>query len=139
MKEELEEFIYGKRLGFGIHREVFIFKQRPDYVIKVARDEESRAVNLIEARIWNNLYETPAQKWFAEVLDVSEAGKYLIQRRAEQIPKEQYPKKIPHFFTDTKYSNFGWINKIGFVCIDFGSFNMFRGITNKMVKAEWWE
>lgn len=138
--EELEEFVCGKRLGSGIHRDVFTFMPNKEYVIKVAKsDSESRAVNLIEAKIWSEIHSTPAAKWFAPVFDVSESGKFLLQRRVEQLPKEEYPKKIPHFFTDTKYSNFGWIKGVGFVCIDFGSFNIFRGISTKMVKAEWWE
>jgi len=139
VNDEVHNFFLGKRLGKGIHRDVFTFPLKEGYVIKIANEPESRAVNLIEARIWNQLTETPAQKWFAPVIDVSESGTYLVQRRAEQLPKEKYPKMIPHFFTDTKYSNFGWIKGIGFVCVDFGSFNMFRGITTKMLKAEWWE
>ena len=137
--DELEKFICGKRLGFGAFREVFELRANDAYVVKIAIDDAGRAVNLLENKIWGEISETPLAKWFAPVFAVSSSGKYLIQQKVEQLPKEQYPKKIPRFFTDTKYSNFGWLKGKGFVCCDFGSFNMFRGGSTKMVKVSWWE
>lgn len=139
MKEtELFDFMLGEKLGYGAYRDVFVLSHDPNYVIKVAIEDRGRAVNLIESRIWQEIDLTPVSKWFAPVRDVSLAGKYLIQKRIESLPKEQYPEKIPAFFTDTKYSNFGWLNG-QFVCCDFGSFNMFRGVSTRLKKANWWE
>ncbi len=139
MTEELFDFMAGRRLGFGVYRDVYEFSFNDKYVIKVARNDDGRAVNLIERRIWSEIYMTPLEKWFAPVIDASPVGKYLIQERVEQLPKEQYPEEIPAFFTDTKYSNFGYLKGKGFVCVDFGSFNMFRGVSTKLRKADWWE
>lgn len=138
-KTELESIILGEKIGRGCHRDVYVFAPDPTKVIKVANCGDGRAVNILENRLWWQIWETPAQKWFAPVYLVSESGKYLIQQRAESLPKEQYPEKIPHFFTDTKYSNFGHIKGVGLVCVDYGSFNIFRGISTRMVKADWWE
>ena len=135
---ELEQYIFGKKLGYGAYREVFEFIPNQEYVIKVAL-ENGRAVNLLEEKLWWDIYETPLAKWFAPVISVSESGKYLLQKKIEQIPKDQYPKMLPHFFTDTKYSNFGYLKGKGFVCCDYGSFNIFRGVSPKMVKVKWWE
>lgn len=139
LKDELLDFMAGKRLGVGLYRTVYEFRFNSKYVIKVADDENGRAVNLLEARIWQEIDMTPVTKWFAPVVEVSMAGQFLIQHRAEQLPKEQYPEKIPAFFTDTKYSNFGFIKDKGFVCVDYGSFNIFKGINTRLKKADWWE
>lgn len=134
---ELEEYLLGAKLGFGIHRHVYVFRPDPTKVIKVATDG-GRAANLIEEELyWKAIAYTPLEKWFAPVISVSEGGKYLIQERAEPLPKHQYPKQIPHFFTDVKYENFGYIKGKGLVCVDYGSFNVFRNISARMVKADW--
>lgn len=137
--EELEGIIIGKLLGEGIHRCVYDFLPDPTKVIKVAKLEEGRGMNLQEYKLWQDFQGTPLVKWFAPVHDVSAAGKYLIQDKLESLPKEKYPKKIPAFFQDTKYKNFGWHPKLKFVCCDYGAFNIWRGVTQKMVKANWWE
>lgn len=141
LSDELLSFVCGKQIGSGLHRLVYEFELDPKFVIKVAIDRTGgRAVNQMEYEMWSKMDQTPIQRWFAPVLGVSLGGKYLIQKRVESLPKKQYPKKIPHFFTDTKYSNFGWLPDEGrFVCCDYGSFNMFRGVSTKMVKANWWE
>lgn len=139
MNDELEKIIIGEKVGRGVHRDVFVFAPNKNFVIKVANGEDGRGVNILENKLWWDLYDTPAQKWFAAVTMVSPSGLYLIQERLEALPRKQYPKKIPHFFTDTKYSNFGHSPTKGFVCCDYGSFNIFRGISTKMVTAKWWE
>lgn len=137
--EELFDFICEDKIGSGVYRDVYKLSFNDKYVIKVARDEQGRANNLLEERLWCEVMSTPLANWFAPILQVSGAGKYLIQERVDGLPREKYPTMIPHFFTDTKYSNFGWLKGKGFVCCDYGSFNIFRGITKKMVKASWWE
>lgn len=126
-------------LGWGLHREVYEFLPDPTKVIKIARNEDGRAANILERKLFYDLLEGPIVKWFAPVYDCSVAGEFLIMQRAEPLPHEQYPKKIPHFFTDTKYSNFGWIKGRGFVCIDLASFNLYEGVSTKMRVAKWWE
>ena len=137
METELEKYICGKWLGSGVYRDVYACAFDKSLVVKIAK-EGGREINLIENRIWWEIMQTPIEKWFAPVISCSDAGKYLLQKRVESLPKNQYPKEIPAFFTDTKYSNFGMFEG-KFVCCDFGSFNMWRGIKLKLKKVEWWE
>lgn len=139
MEKELEHFLMGKWLGKGVYREVYAHAFDKSLVLKIANDSSGREINMLENRVWWEVCETPIAKWFAPVLGVSECGKYLLQKRVEILPKDQYPKELPAFFTDTKYSNFGYLKGKGFVCCDFGSFNMWRGIKLKMKKVDWWE
>ncbi len=139
IEKELENFILGKQIGSGIHRIVYECLWDEALVVKVAIDDDARAVNLLEEKLWLEIAETPVAKWFTPVVGCSQAGKYLLERRVEKLPKEQYPKEIPHFFTDTKYSNFGWLKGKGFVCCDYGTFNIFKGLSTKMKSVEWWE
>lgn len=138
LKDELLDFVVGKRLGFGAYRTVYEYRFNSKYVLKIADDVNGRAENLLENRIWWQINLTPAARWFAPIMEVSIAGQFLIQHKIEQLPHEQYPKKIPAFFTDTKYSNFGWLDG-KFVCCDFGSFNIFNGVNTRLKNADWWE
>lgn len=138
-ERELEEYLKGRWLGSGVYRDVYELSTDKQWVIKIAK-EGGREINLIENRIWWEVFGTPIQKFFSPVLSVSTAGKYLIQRRVKHPQKKDYPKELPAFFTDTKYSNFGIIEETqAFVCCDFGSFNMWRGIKLKMKRVDWWE
>lgn len=139
MEKELENYLKGTWLGSGVYRDVYRLSIDKQFVIKIAK-EGGREINLIENRIWWEITGTPIQKYFAPVVSVSEAGGYLIQRVVRHPAKKDYPKELPAFFTDTKYTNFGIIEETGqFVCCDFGSFNMWRGIKLKMKKVDWWE
>lgn len=139
MEKELENYLKGKWLGNGIYRTVYVFAPNPLLVLKIANDDNSgREVNLLENRIYWEMSGTPYEKWFAPVISVSDAGKYLLQKRVEMPPKNQYPKLLPYFFTDTKYSNFGLLDG-NFVCCDLGSFMLTRGVSTKMKKVDWWE
>jgi len=138
MEQELEKYLCGKRLGFGCYREVFNFTGNDKYVIKIAINDEGRSINLMEDYVWGEIQHSPLAKWFAPVISVSHAGKYLLQRKIERFSNSQYPQKIPAFFTDTKYDNFGWLDEKRFVCCDFGSFNFFQNVSLKMKKADWW-
>lgn len=139
MPNEIDSLILGQKLGRGAYRDVYVFAPDPTKVIKVANCDEGRSANLIEDKLWWEIWQTPVAKWFAPVYSVSTAGEYLLQQRVEPLPREQYPDKIPAFFTDTKYSNFGHIKDKGFVCCDYGSFNIFKGVATRMKKADWWE
>ena len=141
MNIELENLILGEKLGSGVYRDVYIFKPDTTKVIKVAKDNPSaRAENLLAYKIYRKcICETPFEKWFAKIYDISDDGKYLVQERTEKFRKDKYPEKIPHFFTDTKYDNFGYVKGKGLVCIDYGCISLYRAFTSRMSKAKWWE
>lgn len=136
---DLKRLLFGNMKGTGIYREVFDFAPDKSLVIKCAeRDPE---INFFEQEIWNMVAKTKIAKWFAPCVDISPNGIFLIQKKVEMKGKESYPKMIPSFFEDTKYSNYGWIGK-QFVCCDYSGF--FRSsLTHKwngrLKKAEWWE
>lgn len=95
----------------------------------------------MEWEIWEIVQYTKYAKYFAPCVAISQNGQFLIQKRAEQIPRAQYPKTIPSFFADIKYENFGKIGK-NFVCIDYGTMvirimnNIIEG-PKKYRKADW--
>jgi hypothetical protein len=136
MYEDLRGLLLGEKLGEGVYRKVSVFRPDKRLVIKVA--EEDPHPNVIEYRIWEELMDTKVAKWFAPCVAISTCGLFLLQKRVEMHPKSEYPKMVPHFFTDCKYSNFGWLDG-KFVCCDYGGFVITNGFTNKMKKADWWE
>jgi hypothetical protein len=136
---ELFDFMLGQRLDYGAFREVFVLKHDPSLVIKVATEKQGQIENMVDYKMWQLLDMTPSAKWFAPIIDISDNGKYLIQKRIEPLPKSQYPEKIPSFFTDTKYVNFGWLEGVGFVCCDLGSINITKGLPTQLIKASWWK
>ena len=134
---ELSDLVLGRQIGFGVYKDVFVFQPNTDLVIKFAATDP--AMNYREWDIWNSV-DKEIKKWLAPCVRISDCGVFLIQKRVERKPKKDYPKMIPAFLTDTKYSNFGWIDN-KFVCCDYGGFyNIFLdGKPNtKLVKANWW-
>lgn len=127
-------------LGIGVYRKVGLFKPDGSLVIKIALEDPSK--NYIEWEIWNNICQCKdLARWFAPCVSISTCGMFLLQKRVETKPKTEYPKLIPEFFTDTKYSNFGWLDG-KFVCCDYSGFGqifMDKKPNLKMVKADWWE
>jgi hypothetical protein len=138
--EDLKEFIMGDALGLGCYRKVGVFKPDPTLVIKCSL--ECPQENFFEMELWKFVQSTKIlAKWFAPCIDVSPCGMFLLQKRVETKPKQDYPKMIPAFFTDTKYSNYGWLDG-KFVCCDYAGFSnlLLHGNWNtKMKKANWWE
>ena len=135
---DLEDLIIGKKLGFGIHRDVYEFYFSDEKVLKVANCAEGRAQNILEYRIYEELENTKYQKYFAKCFGVSVNGKYLLQEKVTIKDIKKYPKIIPHFFTDTKCENYGWTNKGKFVCCDYSLTIITNGFTNKVKKANWY-
>lgn len=127
----------GKQIGRGAGRSVFACKHDEDVVCKIEAIGGSFQ-NVIENEIWDELQYSDHAKWLAPVLWISPNGNILIQRRTELIPKKKYPDKVPHWFTDTKYENFGMLNG-KFVCHDYGTQILTSGVTKRMVKADWWD
>ena len=135
---EIEKLICDKWLGGGICRNVYEYRLNPKWVVKIALGDNGRKHNLIEDRIWEEIQNSDYAKWFAPVIEVSEAGLYLIMAKVEHGRKQDYPKIIPHFFTDCKYNNYGWIGK-NFVSCDYASTIITNGFTKKTKKADWYE
>ncbi|MCK9370240.1 hypothetical protein M0R04_10070 [Candidatus Dojkabacteria bacterium] len=137
--EDLKTLLLGEVLGIGIHRKVGVYKQDESLVIKCA--VETPNINILEDEIWMMVKDTSIAKWFAPCVAISECGMFLLQKRIEKIPKEQYPKFIPSFFGDLKYRNFGMLNG-QFVCCDYAGFissSMSHKWSGKLKKAEWWD
>lgn len=130
----------GKRLGGGMSRQVYLCRQDHTAVIKVEA-QSGRFQNVLEWEVWQTVKETKLKKYFAPCIAISDCGTILIQKRADPLRKEEYPKKIPVFFGDTKYQNFGKIGK-QFVCIDYGTAHipaLNKNLTNKLKKADFWD
>lgn len=137
--EDLKELLLGQVLGVGIHRKVGVFNPDPSLVIKCAIEYPN--INILEEEIWMMVKETDIAKWFAPVVSISPCGMFLLQRRVEVRSKREYPKLIPSFFGDLKYSNYGWLGD-QFVCCDYAGFiatSMTHKWSGRMKKADWWE
>lgn len=115
----------GKKLGYGCYRAVYDYnlseKKRP-LVLKI--EPGFTNCNVTEAAIWNEVYWFQnelawVKDWFAPVEWISPNGKVLCMHKTEPRPAKKRPTKVPHFLSDIKDENFGWIgNK--FVCHDYG-------------------
>lgn len=134
---DLLDTLLGRYLGKGVGRMVFECAIDKKLVVKVEMGVSSFQ-NVLEAKIWSEVKDTKQAKWFAPVIYISPCGTVILQEKVEMIEKARYPKRIPHFFTDQKYQNYGLIGK-QFVCFDYGSTVITNGFTNKMKNAEWWE
>lgn len=137
--EDLKELLLGELVGVGIHRKVGVFRPDPSLVIKCAI--ETPNINILEDEVWLMVQDTKIAKWFAPCVAVSPCGMFLLQKRVEMKPKSEYPKLVPSFFGDLKYSNFGWLKGM-FVCCDYASFistSMSHKWSGRMKKAEWWD
>jgi hypothetical protein len=127
----------GKKIGAGTHRAVYELNGYPGYVIKVEYLAGKNFANASEWNNWcNNSLWTDFSVWLAPCVAISWSGVAMIQERVEHKDKQHYPDKIPNLFTDTKYTNFGWIGD-RFVCCDY-SF-LLIGLKLGMKKAKWWE
>lgn len=136
--EELFKLLVDKKIGTGVYRTVYSLEFTSSKVIKVANSKLGEAENARESALWEDLklYYPKISKWFAPVYYYSATGKYLIQEKVIFPDKKKYPKKLPAFFSDTKYSNFGLLNG-KWVCVDFGCFNIRH--SDRLKKVNWWE
>ncbi len=128
----------GKWLGGGIGRGVYVLGTDPSLVVKIETASYSFQ-NAAEWEIWCDLEhsDSKARKWFAPCHYVSPCGMVLIQSRTRPIDKSRFPKKMPGYFTDLKYQNFGeYDGRI--VAHDYG-FHRFvhLGSKAKLREAEW--
>lgn len=138
---DITGLFFGEVIGSGMSRTVYQHLQDPSLVLKVELSG-TRFQNVLEWEIWNTVKDTKMAKWFAPCIDISANGIVLIQKKVAPIPEDQYPKKLPSIFGDTKYQNFGKIGK-QFVCFDYGTshINAINSILikNKTKVAKWWK
>ena len=131
----------GKWLGGGIGRGVYVLGIDPSLVIKVETTSSSFQ-NIMEWEVWNALElaeEEDAMAWFAPCHYISSCGTVLIQARTKPIDKSQAPEKLPSYFTDVKYQNFGWYDG-RIVAHDYG-YNKFVSLGSKckLKRAQWYD
>lgn len=128
----------GKLIGKGVSRNVYECKLNPDWVVKIQISNDF--CNIVEWKIWEDLCMAPwYAKWFAECLTITESGMVLIQRKVLFPDKKTYPKKLPVFFTDLKYDNYGFIDGQLKACDYSNVLAMMTGLMGrKMRNAKWW-
>lgn len=128
----------GKLISQGLNRDVYECKHDPNWVVKIQRTQNFD--NVIEWRLWNAFYDgTNYNEHLADCLTISESGLVLFQKRVTHGNIEDYPKKVPAYFTDFKIQNYGWIGE-RFVCCDYSNcLDMMTGIVpDRLKKADWW-
>ena len=131
----------GELIGLGTYRNVYICKDNPQWVVKVARQRKhnismvvngknyrgnhnnKRAFhNFMEMMYWcENMYYEKVRKWLAPCLSISMDGTIMIQERTFPNPKTpgvKIPTKLPKFLTDIRPEHFGFIGD-NFVCHDY--------------------
>lgn len=142
INREIYGLIIGKQLGRGMSRTVYQYLLDPTLVVKIETKAGSFQ-NIREWEYWNENKEfAPMRDWLAPCLYISPCGSVLIQKKCYPLDEKKYPKMIPHFFTDTKYQNFGLLDG-NVVCFDYGNIPLSKGVIiikkkTKMVKAKWW-
>lgn len=134
-KDSILQTLVGNRIGFGIHREVFELRGRPDLVLKVEVTGRTFA-NVKEWEVWRHVEDVTAiAHWFAPCVTIDQLGISLIQHRTQPMPDKVWQKlEVPHFFTDVKQANWGLIGGKP-VCHDYAlNLLMERGMGGKKLK-----
>ena len=133
----------GKKIGGGQFRDVYGFNIDPDrWVIKM--ETSNTSCNIAEYLLWDEIQGLKGslawvKEWFAPIQWVSPNGRILIMERTKEEPKTKgklRPKKVPDFFMDVKWDNFGWIGD-RFVCHDYGFINRFIKYGKKFKAINW--
>ena len=134
---DLWNLVIGDKIGEGMSREVYIYKPDPQFVVKVEKNAGDFQ-NIKEWFIWQEIqFSKDIANFFAQCKSISDNGIYLVQERVTFRTIDEYPNKIPHFFTDIKCENFGFIKK-QLVCCDYGSTIISKDWgTKRLRKAEW--
>lgn len=137
--EDLKSLLCGELLGEGVHRKVYVYRPDNTLVIKCATEDPTG--NIVESEIWYMVKDTSIAKWFAPIEYISRCGMFMLQRRVEHRPKNEYPKLVPKFFGDRKYKNYGWLNGKLVACDYVGFFvaSMTHKWNTKLEEAGWWE
>lgn len=131
---DLFHMLAGPKLGGGMSRTVYDWNLIKNAVVKFEQPDYYQ--NVCEWQTWSRIKDTELAKWFAPCLDISPCGRVLIQAKTKPI-QGRLPEKLPAFFTDIKWDNFG-IYKGRVVCHDYGLHLMLEnGMTNRMTKVVW--
>jgi hypothetical protein len=137
----LDTLVLGDKLGNGISRDVFVFKVNEEFVVKVEHEDSGLFQNVTEWALWDALqYDKELSQLFAPCHQISDCGRFLLQKRVKQpLAHEKLPKKLPCFFTDTKVENFGMLNGRVVAC-DYGTFSMglVANVSKRKRIVEWW-
>jgi len=134
---EFFNFTCGDLLGYGISRYVFEYKRDKRWVVKI--DLSCYSANSLEWQIWSDVEKIPQlSKWFAPCGDMTRACSVMLQRRCKiKLPHDKYPNKVPDFFSDLKYDNWGMFNG-KMVCLDYASTSLVQLRKDyKLVPAKW--
>lgn len=136
--KEAFRLLCGRQIGIGQSRVVYDSPVLSGMVIKV-EDGAQSFQNVLEYEAWRCVQGTEFEKWFAPVEYISPSGLVLVMRRTTCMSADQYPAKMPKFFTDFKRSNYGMLNG-QVVCHDYGTSLLFEyGMTKAMKTVKWWE
>ena len=135
---QVKKQLCGELLGSGVYRDVYVFKQSPQHVIKIERDMST--ANFTNVTEWRNYIDLREWKSFSKYLApceaISQTGQILVQQRIRHGQKNEYPKQIPAYFTDIKRSNYGWIGT-QFVCCDYPMLLSVTKSKNPQKKVNW--
>src|ERR1700679_3075990 len=101
---EIMQMYLGDLMNQGASRWVFDYNE--DLVMKVEKGDWM--ANVIEYDTWIAVQGTKWEKWFAPVVDISDNGRLLWQKKCKKLYEQ--PKKLPSFFADVKLSNLGELN-----------------------------
>ena len=103
--DQLRDFLLGERLGFGVDREVYVYRPDPRLVIKLQVGEYDFQ-NVAEWNLWVNA-SAALRKHLAPVHDISPTGAVLLQARCEPCPEHLIPAKMPKVLADLHKDNLG--------------------------------
>lgn len=136
LSQDFLDIFLGEKISSGSARDVYVCAINESFVIKIESKAQSFQ-NTMEWNVWQEVQNTSWAEYFAPCLYISACGTILIQRKCEFINKKDYPVKVPAFFTDRKYGNYG-LYKGKFVCFDYGTTIVTKGFDHKMIRAKWW-
>lgn len=140
LENEIFETLCGPKIGSGMSRSVFECNLDSSVVIKIEDVTKGKYYqNLFEWQTWLEVRETPYAHWFAPCVSISNFGGVLIQKKTRKPrSKNAYPKKMPTFMGDFKYTNYGMYK--GKLCAhDYGrNLLMQHGLSSKKKVVEWW-
>lgn len=138
--EDAFNLLCGRKLGAGIHRDVFECALDPTLVVKVEINDD-RVRNFANVKeyenwtVWRDV--EPIARWLAPCDRLSFDGRILLQKRVEPIKKSEAPTALPTFLTDVKYENYGWYDG-RIVCIDYAFLVTDASAKKRSVKELWW-
>ncbi len=126
VRDETLDLFFGRWLGSGQYRDVYVYSPDETKVVKIERNARSFS-NVSEWQIWQEVKDTKWARYFAACSSISHSGSVLVMERTR--PLERAPTQLPNFMADLKTENFGRVGS-RIVCHDYGISNlMWRGLT----------